>query len=137
MHPVSTLRLLSFVAVAALVACPPAGSPDAGLSVEPKLSAIVEDIFQPRCGANACHGGNGPGGNLNLEQDVHANLVGVDADTDPSVKRVVAGDPEASLLYRVLLGPSNGVAQMPVGAELEAYELDAIRTWIEDGAADD
>ncbi len=70
-----TPAVMLLLSVCALAACPPGnGDPDAGQSLEPKLSVIIADVFQPRCGATACHGGPGPAAFLNLEQNVHARL---------------------------------------------------------------
>ena len=60
-------------------------------------------------------------------------------------KRVVAGDPMASLLYTKLMAKSEGVEApcgdaMPQGEErppLRDDELDRIRDWIVAGAPDD
>jgi hypothetical protein len=129
------LALTSLLALAA-AACPPVEGNDAGPSLDPTLSAIHEELFMPRCGANACHGGPGPAAGLNLEIDPHANLVNVASDADPAIQRVTPGDPDASLLYLLLLGDSHNARKMPLNSQLEDYEIDAIKTWIEDGAED-
>jgi hypothetical protein len=106
--------------------------------IEPKLSAIRKEIFEPRCSSTSCHGaGASPAADLNLLEAKVEDLVDADSTEDPLFKRVVAGDPDNSLLYLVLLGPQSGVRQMPVGAELDDVDLEAIKTWIEDGAKDD
>jgi hypothetical protein len=117
----------------ALSACPPEPEPP---YLAPELHAIHEEVFIPRCSASVCHGGTDPSAALDLQREPYANLVDVDADQVPGMKRVVPGDPEASLLYVVLLGPEGEVSQMPEGAELDAHEIEAIRIWIEDGAKD-
>lgn len=131
----ATLALLSLLALAA-AACPPVDGNDAGPSLAPKLSAIHEELFMPRCGANACHGGPGPAAGLSLEVDPYANLVNVPSDADPAFLRVTPGDPDASLLYLLLLDDAHNARKMPLNGQLEAYEIEAIKTWIEDGAED-
>ena len=62
-----------------------------------------------------------------------------DADAGPPTFRVVPGDPNASYLYRRVSGEGLGddcVRKMPYGATdgLCKEGVDAIRTWIENGA---
>ena len=50
---------------------------------------------------------------------------------------VVPGDPDASELYKRLLGPTENGAQMPFGQEpLPAQSIEAVRRWILGGAPD-
>ena len=125
------LPIVAWVSV--LAACPPVEEEP---TLAPKLSTIHEEVFMPRCSANACHGGPGPSAQLDLEREPYASLVDAPSDADESVIRVVPGDPDASLLYLVLVGDSHGVRQMPVGGALEDFEVEGIKTWIEDGAED-
>lgn len=103
----------------------------------PTLSALRTDIFEPRCNFGACHGSAAPARGLDLQSDPFGSLVDVASATDPAIKRVVPGEPDASLLLQVLIGPSGGVRQMPLGAEVTPEELEQVRAWIEAGAAND
>lgn len=104
---------------------------------EPTLTALRADIFDPRCSFAACHGGANPVRGLDLENDPFGTLVDVESVEDPAIKRVVPGDPAASLLFRVLQGPVGATRQMAPGAFLDADELEQVRAWIEAGAAND
>ena len=97
------------------------------------LAQLTADIFTPNC-AN-CHAGGSPSGGLNLSAAViAANTIDVDSVRDPNIKRVVPGDPDASLLYLKVSGSSAG-GQMPLGgAALSADEIAMIRDWIAAGA---
>jgi hypothetical protein len=126
------MRALAFLlAVLGLVGCP--GVPPE----EATLSSLRSDIFEPRCGFSGCHGGSGPAAGLDLVDDPFGNLVDIASDEDPNVKRVVPGDPAASLLFQVLQAPVGGTQQMPVGAEFGDEELARIAAWIENGAPND
>jgi len=44
---------------------------------------------------------------------------------------IIPGNAEGSLLYRTLLGPVDGIPQMPLGqAQLSSEEIGLIRGWI-------
>lgn len=73
--------------------------------------------------------------NLSAGQ-AHENLVDVPSNERPELLRVEPGAPEDSYLIHKVEGRSSIVGQqMPLGQEpLSQDEIDAIRTWIEDGA---
>ncbi len=113
------------------------GAGGAGATLEPKFSVVQEKVFQVSCAFGSCHGANGAGG-LTLEAGKsYAQLVGVDSVVNSGQKRVVAGDPEGSLLYKCLLGPSGNVEQMPKGAPLDQARIDVVKQWIAAGAKND
>ncbi len=106
-------------------------------TLDPTLDAIQAEVFSKSCHFSTCHGGDGAQSSLRLDnkQDAYDTLVGVDG-LDANMVRVVPGDPEASLLYQTLLAPVEDVDLMPKSADgLAQYKIDAIRQWIEDGAA--
>ena len=120
-----------------------------GSGCEPAtLSELQEDILTPSCALEGCHSAFLPARDLDLSEGVsHAALVGVLAQ-EPGYTLVVAGDPERSLLYQVLLDDIYGdgeesaatLDQMPprVGnsAGLSQQQKAAVRSWIVDGAQD-
>ena len=110
---------------------------DGGPTETPTLTTLSANIFQPRCGNAACHGGSNPAAGLDLVTDPYAALVGVDSISDPALKRVGAGDPNNSVLLLILEGPVGASRQMPPGVTLPAEDVDAIRAWITAGAAND
>ncbi len=107
------------------------------------LTTLKRDVFEPRCGATACHGGANPARGLNLVVDPHAALVGVPTVVDPERRYVVAGDPGASVLWTVLQEPvpspdgNNDCRQMPPGFALPAETVQEVEAWIAEGALDD
>lgn len=101
---------------------------------EPPPVSYAADV-QPIWNANCvgCHGGTA---GLFLEAPgSRANLVGA-ASTNWSGQRVVAGDPDASILYRKLTGDSGVGDRMPQGGALGAGDLETVRRWIAEGALD-
>jgi hypothetical protein len=85
-----------------------------------------------------CHVSGGAQGELELYPDPWTSMVGV-----PSVQSqltlVEPGSPEQSYLFIKLLGSQHTVGgsgeQMPFPLPLETAQIDIIRAWIEQGAA--
>jgi hypothetical protein len=120
----------------------------------PTFSAIFSEIIQAT-GCNAgglCHGGTLGQGNLLLNEQApsHAALVGVAAMgvTDPrlmlpncvdsGLMRVVAGQPDTSLLVKKIEGTMPPCGQpMPPTGPLTPAQVMQIRTWIMNGALND
>ena len=126
------MRTIVVVMVLAVACC------DGGEPREATLTAVRADIFDPRCSASVCHGNNGARG-LDLQNEPFEGLVGVASIADPDILRVSPGDPDNSLLFQVVQAPVPDVAlgelrQMPIGAQLDAADLDQLRRWIEEGA---
>ena len=112
----------------------------------PTLSAIRETIFVPRCSFNACHGGTRPAAGLDLTAaDLHTELMTHPVAANVSLPLVAPGDPEGSLLYRLVsqCDPKDDAGRSLPNMPLNAPRLmpDAlvakIRDWIQAGAPDD
>jgi hypothetical protein len=112
--------------------------------IQPTLQSIQTNVFTPICAG--CHTGPSsnvmPSGlNLTSASASHANLVGVASVLTPSVQRVAAGNANNSFLIHKLEGtvPGGGPvagARMPLlGQPLSQATIDAIRQWINAGAA--
>jgi hypothetical protein len=128
------------------------GAAGSGVTGEPKFSAIFEEIIKKTgCnGGTLCHAGT-VGKLTMLEKDAsYMALVGMDAMgtnlppggkdcKDSGLKRVVAGDPDHSLLVLKIEGmPPCGNPMPPNGGSmLSADQITQIRTWIQDGAMND
>jgi len=132
--------VLAILSVVPGVGCfsDPAGDMLGG-EIEPTLSSIQEHVFTPTCAVSGCHA---PPAQLDLDLspgNAHASLVGVASVEQPSRNRVTPGDAVESYLYMKVTGdPRISGDRMPAGgAPLSAGEIEAIRAWIEDGAADD
>jgi hypothetical protein len=91
-------------------------------------------------GCAGCH----PGVNTSLDltsENSYDNLVGVEALLDPTLYRVVAGDPSKSFLYLKLGGdpvaadiPGIGTRMPPRSDPIAADDLALVRDWILGGA---
>ena len=125
---------LAFCLLAASCAAPAEGEGEGDHETPTTLSALKEQIFQPRCSASGCHGSVSPALGLNLVTDPAAALVGVASATNPAIQRVVAGDADASLLYQILQTSVGTTEQMPPGFVLPARDVDLVRSWIAAGA---
>lgn len=103
--------------------------------------AAVEDIFNRSCGGAACHVNQaGPAAGLDLSPGkVRESLVGKAATGRSGLDLVVPGDPGTSYLWCKLIGEcvERDGARMPsLAPPLPAAELETIRAWIADGAAE-
>jgi hypothetical protein len=110
-----------------------------GGAIEPTLSSIQEHVFTPTCAVSQCHA---PPAQLDLDLragHARASLVGVPSQEVPERFRVTAGNAAESYLYMKLAGDPRILGErMPFGgAPLPAEQLEAIRLWIENGAAND
>ena len=95
------------------------------LSAQSQLAQDAYAIFEASC--LNCHGSDGAFRETLLME--HSELI--DGGT------VLPGNPDASELYKRLLGPTENGAQMPFGLpQLPAQSIDTIRRWILAGAPD-
>jgi hypothetical protein len=99
----------------------------------------VQGVFE-EYGCTACHPGVNPSLDL-TEGNSYDQLVGIRALEDPTLVRVVAGDPERSFLYLKLGGappvadiPAIGTRMPPRAPPIDSDDLDLIRRWILQGA---
>ncbi len=101
------------------------------------LTQIQEEIFTPSCASAGCHSGsNPPDGLLLTAGDSWSNIVNVDA-VQMNLKRIEPGDPDNSYLVRKVEGSGIVANRMPLGrAPLSQDQIDLIRQWVLDGAAD-
>lgn len=109
-------------------------------------TAVWTEILEPRCGSS-CHGPTVPDQLMQAQLDLsekdaaYAALVGVGAmgaGCSMMGTRVVADDPEGSLLVQKLEGTATCGSAMPLGrTPLLPEQLVAIRAWIAAGAMDD
>ncbi len=100
-------------------------------TVAPIGCAVADELFTPYC--TLCHDkdANFP----DLTPGALKYLVGTRAFAYPDEFLVVAGDPEASLLYRKVHGPAAGEGSiMPPVDEVPAEAIAALEAWIQDGA---
>ncbi len=104
------------------------------------LRGNVAPILDQNCATtSACHDGNDAAGGVNLRPNrIYRKMVLTEAAQvgDPDVFYVEPFDPDASYLIQKLAGEGVG-APMPLNSgPLRVDDVDAIRTWILEGAAD-
>jgi hypothetical protein len=105
------------------------------------FSQDIQPIFDARC--TGCHATSGTASFLPLTSgSAYDNLVGASSTrtgTPPAGVLVVAGSSSESVLYQRVSGDGlpGGESTMPIsGAGLDDAQLALIRTWIDEGAAD-
>lgn len=104
--------------------------------------AIQAVIFaRNHCTDVGCHIGATPTGELDLSGDPYTRLLDVDSEILPSLKRILPGDQDRSLLWLKLAYGTLGVggvpgSPMPNGSwpPISIDELDALKLWIRAGA---
>jgi len=137
----SVLRTLLTMTALVLLSLVTLGQESCGEpAVEPTLSSLQEVVFYPTCGQfESCHGGPNPQSDLDMSsaESTYAGLINVDSEEVPGEIRVVPGDADASVFYRLFFSSEGEARQMPIGYELTDEELEAVRIWIDDGAAND
>jgi outer membrane protein assembly factor BamB len=109
------------------------------------FSAIYSELLTKRCAGAVCHTGKSTGGSLSVmgtdASAARATLIDRQASSSDcssaGLPLVKAGEPDKSLLYLKVAGmPPCGSRMPPTGALAQA-EIDRIRTWIANGAAND
>ena len=100
---------------------------------EPTYENVFNQTIQPKCAfaGGVCHAAEGAQGGLVLDDpDVAYDML---VQSNSTSARVLAGDPECSLLVERLV-TGDPIALMPPGNALEEPEVCAIVTWIRNGA---
>lgn len=112
------------------------GCPSVDPCIDTTLTALQAEVFTGSCATSSCHGGAAPSRDLDMNDGAtFSSTVGAEA-VEPGFTRVVAGSPDDSLLYQVLLDGVGNTRRMPPGFSLDACEVSSIRVWIEEGALD-
>lgn len=122
----------------------PVGPGCSGL--EPRLTCIQQMIFTPNCALSGCHDLATSSNGLTLEEGLsYGSLLGtpptgMPSTWNPTILRVAPNNPDDSFLVIKLEATDPRLAGSPMplnAAPLSAGEIQAIRTWIENGANDD
>lgn len=104
--------------------------------IQANLASIQDNVLTPIC--SQCHAGNNAPLGLRMDdlQTSIANLIDVDAVTNPAFKRVASGqNAEQSFLFLKIIGDPQAGNQMPLGQPpLPQNTIAVFRTWIESGA---
>lgn len=102
----------------------------------PTLDSIQANVFSVNCAVSGCHGGATAQQGLRLDPGFAAgNLINVTSPQDPTLTRVIPGNPNDSLIVRKLEGTQTVGVRMPQGGPyLPQSTIDVIRQWILNGA---
>lgn len=140
MRPVKKLHFLPYL-VFIYLACghdvimtPTGTGPNA---LRANFASIQTNILRTSCAVGGCHvqGGGAP---MSLEAGLaYNNLVGVTSTGYSPRLRVVAGDPDNSVMYQKIIGAGGVGGKMPPGESLTQAQMDTIRAWILKGAKND
>jgi Carboxypeptidase regulatory-like domain len=133
----TVLALSGIAACGCLAGC--GGSRAAGPAVRNVPYSRIQSVFE-KYGCTACHPGVNPSLDLRKGRS-YAALVGIRAVDDPTLYRVVAGDPGKSFLY-LKVGGDPAVADIPAigsrmplgGPPIAVSDRNLIRDWILGGA---
>jgi len=109
------------------------------------FSSIYRDILATRCAGPVCHGGSSAGGSLNVTgataSAARGTLIGRAASgsecASSGLPLVTPGQPDKSLLYLKLTDMPQCGSRMPPTGGLSAADVERVRAWIANGAADD
>ena len=114
----------------------PIGSGGGPLPSGPTLASIQANVFSVNCAISGCHGGATVAQGLRLDPGFSAaNLINVASPRNPTLIRVVPGNPGASFLIHKLEGTQTLGDRMPqFGPFLPQATVDMIRLWIQNGA---
>ena len=107
--------------------------------VEAKFSAIQSEIFNKSCALSGCHDSGSKQAGLNLSAgQAYSNLVNVPSSEKPNILRVKPNDAANSYLVMKIEGAAGiSGSRMPIGGSLSSEKIDAIKTWINNGAKND
>jgi len=94
----------------------------------------LQPVFAMRC--LVCHGVGGNGGLDLTPATAWTNLVGMESMGYAPRLRVMAFNPDMSILYLKLNGAAGVGERMPLGSTLDVDTIEMFRVWIMEGALD-
>lgn len=107
------------------------------VNIAVSFSGQVQPIFTQSCALSGCHAAASPQEGMNLSLGAaYAAIVNVNSNQQPTLKRVLPGNPDLSYLIRKLEGgPNISLSRMPEGGPFLAQStVNIIRNWITQGA---
>ncbi len=98
-----------------------------------EFTDIQKTIFDVSCATAGCHGTDFTQANLVLtEGQSYTNLYNTQSFLYPTMKRIIPGDSENSLIIKMLRG--DGFTQMPPTGKIDDALIDSLAAWIDRGA---
>ena len=106
---------------------------DGSLGCAPNLDSLRLSVFADNCTADGCHAGDVPAAALDLASvDLYEDLLDVPSNTCLTWSRVVAEQPDQSILYAKVAGIATCEVDRPVPHDmLPSDQLDCLGGWIE------
>ena len=133
-------RFMFIIMSISLLSCSKSEDSTSPVTVMPSLTSIQQEVFNKSCNSPSCHGG-GAGGLVLTTGNSYGQLVNVRSQNDgahnPKFYRVQPNRPDSSFLYIKITNPSStnqGTLMPRIGGKLSQDKIDAIRTWIANGA---
>lgn len=112
------------------------GTTDGGTVTEQGWCGVLQ-VIEGECAL--CHNDTAPAGELDLETDPHAALVGQESSLYAGQVLVVAGDADASFIITKISATQTADQgdPMPPSGDLDAASVQVVRDWIDSGAGSD
>lgn len=131
--PIRRSSLLLLAPVALTIGCDDTVFPTEGTEITAEGWDGVVEVFDGEC--TSCHSSASASafGDLDLETDPCAAVVGVDASGYDGVL-VVAGDSSSSVLWHKVDDSGEYGGVMPTGGRMSQDTIDLVADWIDDGA---
>lgn len=106
------------------------------IALADNFKSIQANIFTPSCAVSGCHSGTAPQVGMSLEADKSFTaIVNQPSSEVPSLQRIAPGNPDDSYLLRKVTGIASVGVQMPRNAAaLSSAKIEALRSWIDNGA---
>ena len=115
---------------------------DTGVEIDPgepaTFTEVRDEILLNSCAFSSCHGSQGAGDLTLTSEGAYDALVNVPSLGVPGETLVIPGNAADSYLMMKMAG-ADGITgdEMPPGSILDTDKLDAVRSWIDNGAQND
>lgn len=112
---------------------------DSGTMTEPaSFTEVRDEILLNSCAFSSCHGDQGSAGLTLTTEGSYDALVNVPSTKSDGEVLVIPGDADGSYLVKKMEGAEGIVGDiMPPGAGLPEEKIQAVRSWIDNGAPND
>ena len=109
---------------------------DNSIPLADNFASIQVNIFTLSCALSGCHSGAAPPEGLLLsDTNSYANLVDIDSNQNPGLKRIQPGDADNSYLIQKVEGTASvGLRMLRNRPALTNSQIQALRSWVDKGA---